>query len=75
MAPPWRATSFIMMAASVTPRPEPPNSVGMVMPSQPPSAMARVELTRELAVLVARQPVGIIEARTRRRERLRERRV
>ena len=41
MAPSLRATSCIMMAASVTPRPAPPYSVGMVIPSQPASAMAR----------------------------------
>ena len=41
MPPPWLATSFIMMAASVTPRPAPPYSAGMVMPSQPASAIAR----------------------------------
>src|SRR5258708_5104504 len=39
--PPWLATSCIMIAASVTPRPEPPYSSGMVMPSQPASAIAR----------------------------------
>src|SRR3981081_435714 len=39
--PPWLATSCIMIAASVTPRPEPPNSSGIVMPSQPASAIAR----------------------------------
>ncbi len=32
--------SCIMMQASVTPRPAPPYSAGMAMPSQPPSAMA-----------------------------------
>ena len=31
----------IMTAASQTPSPEPPNSRGMQMPSQPPSAIAR----------------------------------
>jgi hypothetical protein len=41
MPPPWLATSCIMIAASVTPRPAPPYSSGMVMPSQPASAMAR----------------------------------
>jgi hypothetical protein len=30
----------IMIAASVTPRPAPPYSGGMVMPSHPPSAIA-----------------------------------
>jgi len=38
--PPLVATSFIMIAASVTPSPEPPYSSGMVMPSHPASAMA-----------------------------------
>ena len=41
MPPPWLATSCIMIAASVTPRPAPPYSGGMVMPSQPASAIAR----------------------------------
>jgi len=41
MAPPWLATSCIMIAASVTPRPAPPTSGGIVMPSQPASAIAR----------------------------------
>ena len=39
--PPQAATSFIIVIASVTPRPEPPYASGMVMPSQPPSAIAR----------------------------------
>ena len=33
-------TASIMMAASAMPRPEPPYSVGMAMPSQPAAAMA-----------------------------------
>ena len=41
MPPPWLATSCIITAASVTPRPAPPNSSGMVMPSHPASAIAR----------------------------------
>ena len=41
MPPPWLATSFIMMAASVTPSPAPPYSSGMVIPSHPASAIAR----------------------------------
>jgi hypothetical protein len=41
MAPPRLATSFIMIAASVTPSPAPPYSSGIVMPSQPPSAIVR----------------------------------
>ena len=32
--------SCSMMAASVTPSPEPPYSSGMIMPSQPPAAKA-----------------------------------
>ena len=40
MPPPWRATVCIMIAASVTPSPAPPCSAGMVMPSQPPAAIA-----------------------------------
>ncbi len=39
-APPELATVCIMMAASVMPRPAPPNSTGMAMPSQPASAIA-----------------------------------
>jgi len=38
--PPPRVTACIMMAASVTPSPAPPSSTGMVMPSQPASAIA-----------------------------------
>src|SRR6516225_8560260 len=41
MPPPWLATSCIMIAASVTPRPAPPYSSGIVMPSQPASAIER----------------------------------
>ncbi len=41
IAPRVFATVCIMMAASVTPRPAPPYSSGMAMPSQPPFAMAR----------------------------------
>jgi hypothetical protein len=41
MPPPWLATSCIMIAASVTPSPAPPYSGGIVMPSQPASAIAR----------------------------------
>ena len=41
MPPPWLATSFIITAASVTPRPAPPYSTGMVIPSQPACAIAR----------------------------------
>ena len=39
-APAECATSCIMIAASVTPRPAPPYSSGIAMPSQPPSAIA-----------------------------------
>ena len=41
MPPPWLATSCSMITASVTPRPAPPYSGGIVMPSQPASAIAR----------------------------------
>ncbi|NJM57707.1 MAG: type IA DNA topoisomerase [Synechococcales cyanobacterium RU_4_20] len=41
---PERATVCIMMEASIRPRPEPPTSSGMAMPSQPPSAIALVTL-------------------------------
>ena len=37
---PLSATACMAMAASVRPRPEPPNSTGMAAPSQPASAMA-----------------------------------
>ena len=40
MPPPERATSSSSSVASVMPRPWPPYSSGMVMPSQPPLAMA-----------------------------------
>ena len=40
MPPPLLTTSCIISAASVTPRPAPPYCSGMVMPSQPASAMA-----------------------------------
>ena len=40
MPPPWLATSCIMIAASVTPSPAPPYSTGIVIPSQPASAIA-----------------------------------
>jgi hypothetical protein len=40
MPAPDSATVRIMMAASVTPRPAPPYSSGMQMPSQPPLAKA-----------------------------------
>jgi hypothetical protein len=39
-APAERPISCIMMEASITPSPAPPYSVGMAIPSQPPSAMA-----------------------------------
>jgi hypothetical protein len=35
---PDSAMACIMIAASVMPKPEPPNSVGVAMPSQPASA-------------------------------------
>ena len=41
MAPGESAIASIMTSASVTPRPAPPTSSGMAMPSQPPSAIAR----------------------------------
>ena len=63
MPPPWLATSCIMIAASVTPRPEPPYSSGMVMPSQPAVGHRAMKFERELAVVVARQPVVVAEAR------------
>lgn len=40
IAPPERATSSARMVASVMPNPCPPYCSGMVMPSQPPLAMA-----------------------------------
>ena len=40
MQAPDSATACIMMAASVMPRPAPPYSSGIAMPSQLPSAMA-----------------------------------
>ena len=40
IAAPDSATACIISAASVMPRPAPPNSAGMAMPSQPASAMA-----------------------------------
>ena len=42
---PLAATAIIISAASVTPRPLPPYSVGSVMPSQPPSAMVLTNST------------------------------
>jgi len=45
MPPPWRTTSCMTVAASVTPRPAPPYSSGMVTPSQPSSAIARWNAT------------------------------
>ena len=41
IAPPERATSSTSSVASVMPMPCPPYPVGIVMPSQPPSAIAR----------------------------------
>ena len=41
MPAPVSATVSIMIAASLMPRPAPPYSVGMAMPSQPASAIAR----------------------------------
>jgi len=41
MAAPLVATSPSTMPASATPRPEPPYSCGMAMPSHPPAAIAR----------------------------------
>ncbi len=43
-------TVCIITEASVTPRPAPPQSSGMAMPSQPPSAMARVNSTGKVWV-------------------------
>jgi hypothetical protein len=40
MAAPEAATSSRMSEASLMPRPPPPYSSGMAMPTQPPSAMA-----------------------------------
>ena len=40
MAPPWDETVCITIAASVTPRPAPPCSSGIVTPSQPSAAIA-----------------------------------
>ena len=41
MPAPNSETVRMMIAASVTPRPAPPNFSGTQMPSQPPSAIAR----------------------------------
>ena len=61
--PPWLATSCIMIAASVTPRPAPPYSSGMVMPSHPASAIARWNSRGKDAVLVALEPIVVAELR------------
>jgi hypothetical protein len=47
---PERATACIMIEASIRPRPEPPTSSGMAMPSQPPSAMALVNSSGQFPV-------------------------
>ena len=49
MPAPDSAIVCIMIAASVMPRPAPPYSSGMQMPSQPASAMRLVEVGREAA--------------------------
>ena len=60
MPPPWLATSCIMIAASVTPSPAPPYSSGMVMPSQPASAIARWNSRGNFAVLIAELVRGLV---------------
>ena len=42
---PLSATACMAMAASVTPRPEPPSSTGMAAPSHPASAMAATKVS------------------------------
>ena len=61
MPPPWRATACIMIAASVTPSPAPPYSTGMVMPSQPPAAIAWWNSRGKRAVVLAVPPVVVAE--------------
>ena len=52
MAAPDSAIACIMIAASVMPRPAPPYSSGMAMPSQPACASARMQFVREIAAAV-----------------------
>ena len=47
---PNSATACIRIAASVMPRPAPPYSSGMAMPSQLPSAMAAKKASGKVAV-------------------------
>ena len=60
---PDSAIVCIMIAASVMPRPAPPYSSGMAMPSQPASAKARWKSCGKAAVAVLAQPVVVAEAR------------
>ena len=70
-----RAISCSITAASVIPRPPPPYSSGMAMPSQPPSAMPRVEVPRELVLAVAARPVVVVEPGAHVADRLRDQRL
>ena len=63
----------IMIAASVMPRPEPPYSSGMQMPSQPASRQRLVEVGGKAALLVLLQPIGVVEARADFRDRVADR--
>ena len=61
MPPPWLATSCIMIAASVTPRPG-AAVLGRHRDAEPAGFGHRaVELLRELAVVVAGEPVLVVE--------------
>ena len=55
------ATACIRIAASVMPRPAPPDASGIAMPSQLPSAMAAKKASGKVAVRVTLQPVGVVE--------------
>ena len=60
---PLSATACIISAASVMPRPAPPNSCGMAMPSQPSLAKAAMEVVWEAARLVLGEPVVVAKPR------------
>src|SRR3954469_11548981 len=78
---PDSAIACIITAASVMPRPEPPNCSGLAMPSQPSLASAWgpalvderwVEAVRKVVLLrpVALEPIVVAEARAQLRDRL-----